>query len=91
MNKLLLALLCLVALPAAALDGKEILRKVDRNLEPETYEAYRKLVDIQPDGSRKEYVLYTLKKGARCRVRARARASAHEHRCRTARCSSEHG
>jgi outer membrane lipoprotein-sorting protein len=63
MSKLLLAVLWLVALPAAALDGKEILRKVDRNLEPESYEAYRKLVDIQPDGSRKEYVLYSLKKG----------------------------
>jgi outer membrane lipoprotein-sorting protein len=62
MNRLLLALF-FVALPAAALDGNEILRKVDRNLEPESYEAYRKLIDIQPDGSRKEYVLYTLKKG----------------------------
>ena len=62
MNRLLLALF-FIALPAAALDGNEILRKVDRNLEPESYEAYRKLVDIQPDGSKKEYVLYTLKKG----------------------------
>jgi len=61
MNRLLLALF-FVALPAAALDGNEILRKVDRNLEPESYEAFRKLIDIQPDGSKKEYVLYTLKK-----------------------------
>jgi outer membrane lipoprotein-sorting protein len=62
-KKFLGLFLCLAALPAAALDGNEILRKVDRNLEPESYEAYRKLVDIQPDGSKKEYVLYTLKKG----------------------------
>ena len=62
MSRLLLALF-FVALPAAALDGTEILRKVDRNLEPESYEAFRKLIDIQPDGSKKEYVLYSLKKG----------------------------
>jgi outer membrane lipoprotein-sorting protein len=64
MKKLLWLALCLIALPAvAALDGAQILEKVDRNLEPETYESYRKLIDIQPDGTRKEYVLYTLKKG----------------------------
>jgi len=64
MKKLLGLMLCLLALPAAAaLDGNQILQKVDRNLEPESYEAYRKLIDIQPDGSKKEYVLYTLKKG----------------------------
>jgi outer membrane lipoprotein-sorting protein len=64
MKKLLWLILCLIALPAvAALDGTQILEKVDRNLEPESYETYRKLIDIQPDGSKKEYVLYTLKKG----------------------------
>ena len=65
MTKLLWLILCFVALPAAgaALDGTQILQKVDRNLEPESYEAYRKLIDIQPDGSKKEYVLYTIKKG----------------------------
>ncbi len=64
MKKLLWLILCLIALPAvAALDGTQILQKVDRNLEPESYETYRKLIDMQPDGSKKEYVLYTLKKG----------------------------
>jgi outer membrane lipoprotein-sorting protein len=64
MKKLLWLVLCLIALPAvAAMDGTQILQKVDRNLEPESYEAYRKLIDIQPDGSKKEYVLYTMKKG----------------------------
>ena len=52
-----------VALPAAALDGTQILQKVDRNLEPESYESYRQLTDIQPDGSKKVSVLYTMKKG----------------------------
>jgi outer membrane lipoprotein-sorting protein len=60
----LLWILLLAALPAAAaIDGEQILRKVDRNLEPESYETYRKLIDIQPDGTKKEYVLYTLKRG----------------------------
>src|SRR5512142_1586979 len=54
----------LLAFPAAgALDGTQILQQVDRNLEPESYEAYRKLTDIQPNGAKKEYVLYTMKKG----------------------------
>src|SRR3970040_1389830 len=64
MKKLLSFILFFSALPAAAaIDGTQILQKVDRNLEPESYEAYRKLIDIQPDGSKKEYVLYTMKKG----------------------------
>ena len=64
MRKLLWVALCLVALPAAAaMDGTQILQKVDRNLEPESYESYRQLTDIQPDGSKKVSVLYTMKKG----------------------------
>ena len=64
MKKLLWLILLFAALPAAAaVDGTQILQKVDRNLEPESYESYRKLIDIQPDGTKKEYVLYTMKKG----------------------------
>ncbi len=64
MKKLLWLVLCLAALPVgAAIDGTQILQKVDRNLEPESYESFRKLIDIQPDGSKKESVLYTMKKG----------------------------
>lgn len=54
--------LSLLSVSAFAIDGTQVLQKVDRNLEPESYESYRKLIDIQPDGSRKEYVLYSLKK-----------------------------
>lgn len=43
--------------------GQDILLKVDRNLQPESYEMYRKLINIEPDGSKKEFVLYTIKKG----------------------------
>ncbi|RKX80732.1 MAG: outer membrane lipoprotein-sorting protein [Spirochaetes bacterium] len=48
---------------AQALDGTEILLQVDKNLNPESYEMYRKLVNIEPDGTKKEFVLYSVKKG----------------------------
>lgn len=48
---------------AAVLDANEILQQVDRNMQPGTYEMYRKLINIEPDGNRKEFVLYTVKKG----------------------------
>lgn len=63
-KRILLTLALLVALPAmAAVDGNEILKKVDRNLEPESYEMYRKLINIDPGGDKKEFVLYSVKKG----------------------------
>lgn len=46
-----------------ALDGTEMLQKIDRNLQPTTYEMYRKLINIEPNGNKKEFVLYTVKKG----------------------------
>jgi outer membrane lipoprotein-sorting protein len=52
----------LLATPAQAVDGNALLKQLDRNLEPESYEMYRKLINVEPDGSRKEYVLYTVKK-----------------------------
>ena len=52
-----------IASSALAIDGNEILLQVDRNLQPESYEMYRKLINVEPDGSKKEYVLYTVKKG----------------------------
>ncbi len=59
----LLVTLVAIALPAHALDGDALLKKVDRNLNPESYEMYRKLINIEPNGKRKEYVLFTAKKG----------------------------
>ena len=53
----------LASVPAYAFDGTDILNKVDRNLEPESYESYRKLINIEPNGSEKDYILYTVKKG----------------------------
>jgi len=63
MKKLLSLLFLLLVAPAFALDGNALLQQVDRNLEPESYEMYRQLINIEPDGSRKEFVLYSVKKG----------------------------
>lgn len=52
-----------LACPAFALDGKMILEQVDRNLNPESYETYRKLINIEPDGRKKEFTLFSVKKG----------------------------
>lgn len=45
-----------------AIDANELLEEVDRNMQPISLEMYRKLINIEPDGSRKEYVLYTVRK-----------------------------
>ncbi|MBT4527975.1 MAG: outer membrane lipoprotein-sorting protein [Deltaproteobacteria bacterium] len=41
--------------------AQEWLETIDRNLNPPQYESYRKLINIEPDGSKKEFVLYTVK------------------------------
>ena len=61
--RVLILYLILAAGPAWGLDGTAILAQVDRNLAPDSYEMYRKLINQEPDGSRKEFVLYTAKKG----------------------------
>ena len=43
--------------------GNELLKRIDRKLTPESFESYRKLINIEPDGSQKEFVLYAIKKG----------------------------
>ena len=48
---------------AFAIDGNELLKKIDRNLNPESFEMYRKVINIEPDGSKKEYIMYSVKKG----------------------------
>jgi outer membrane lipoprotein-sorting protein len=48
---------------ALALDGNQLLVQIDRNLNPESFESYRKIVNTEPDGRKKEYTYYTVKKG----------------------------
>ena len=44
----------LIAVPAyAAVDGTQLLKQIDRNLNPESFETYRKLINIEPDGTEK--------------------------------------
>ena len=57
------AMLLFISLPAYAIDGDQLLMEIDRNLNPDTYESYKKLINIEPDGSKKEFVLFTIKKG----------------------------
>jgi outer membrane lipoprotein-sorting protein len=52
-----------LATPALSLDGGAILKQVDKNLQPESFESYRKLINIEPNGAKREFLLYTLKKG----------------------------
>jgi outer membrane lipoprotein-sorting protein len=64
MLKILIVILTtLITIPAYAVDGTELLKEVDRNLNPESYESYRKLINIEPDGRKKEFTLFTVKKG----------------------------
>lgn len=53
----------LFAAPAYAIEGNQLLEQVDKNLSPESYEMYRKLINIEPDGRKKEFILFTVKKG----------------------------
>jgi hypothetical protein len=55
-------MLCLTN-PASAVEGSALLKQVDANLQPESFESYRKLINIEPNGAQREFLLYTLKKG----------------------------
>jgi outer membrane lipoprotein-sorting protein len=60
---IMVVLSLLVALPVYALDGTALLKQIDRNLSPDSYESYRKLINIEPSGAKKEFTLFTVKKG----------------------------
>jgi len=53
----------LFLLTAMALFGADtILEQVDKKLSPSSADSYKKLINIEPDGSRKEFLLYQMKK-----------------------------
>jgi outer membrane lipoprotein-sorting protein len=58
-----LSAILFLAAPALSLDGVAILKQVDKNLQPESFESYRKLINIEPSGAKREFLLFTLKKG----------------------------
>lgn len=59
----LMIILVLATAPALAVEPDKILQTVDRKLNPASFESYRKLINEEPDGSSREFILYTLKKG----------------------------
>jgi outer membrane lipoprotein-sorting protein len=64
MVKILIMLVVLVmATPVYAVDGNQLLKQIDRNLNPESFEMYRKIINIEPDGRKKEYTFFSVKKG----------------------------
>jgi len=64
MKKIFIILAVLIfSVPAYALDGTQLLKQIDRNLNPESFEMYRKLINVEPDGRKKEFVLFSVKKG----------------------------
>lgn len=44
-------------------EGNNLLQEIDRRLSPESFESLRKIINIEPNGTKKEFVLYALKKG----------------------------
>jgi len=64
MKKILICLFALlIAIPAYAIDGTQLLKQIDRNLNPESYEMYRKLINVEPNGRKMEYTFFSVKKG----------------------------
>ena len=51
---ILLAIGCLLpAISARAIDGTQLLVQIDRNLNPESYSSYRKLINVRAGWSQK--------------------------------------
>jgi outer membrane lipoprotein-sorting protein len=67
MGKVIIAMIIMIAMllsiPAFAVDGAKLLEQIDKNLSPESYESYRKIINIEPDGRKREFTYYTVKKG----------------------------
>jgi outer membrane lipoprotein-sorting protein len=60
---MMLLVMLLWTLPGYAVDGTQLLVQIDKNLSPESYESYRKIINVEPSGRKKEYIYYTAKKG----------------------------
>jgi outer membrane lipoprotein-sorting protein len=61
---LLILSVLITGVPAyAAIDGTQLLKQIDRNLNPNSYEMYRKIINIEPNGRKMEYTFYSIKKG----------------------------
>jgi len=56
-------ILMFAAISVLGEDANKLLKTVDEKLTPESYEAYRKIINQEPDGTKKEFIFYTVKKG----------------------------
>jgi len=67
MRKITMLSVCMLfflnAVPVFSMENNELLKRIDEKLMPKSYEAYRKLINIEPDGKKKEFVVYTVKAG----------------------------
>ena len=65
MKKIIILLIASISLFA-----NDLLLQVDKNLQPGSNESYKKLINIEPDGSRKEFLIYAAKSGTNKMVSA---------------------
>jgi len=63
-NKIFLLFMLLVSITGLAFtqDGNDLLKRIDAKFMPESYESYRKLINIESNGRKKEFIVYTIKK-----------------------------
>lgn len=47
----------------AAVDGAALLRQIDRRLNPPSYDTYKRLINVEPSGRTREYLLYQVADG----------------------------
>lgn len=52
----------LLATISTLLFSGNILEEIDRKLQPQSSESYKKLINVEPNGSKKEFLLYQVKK-----------------------------
>lgn len=60
---IIVAIMAIAASFSFAEDANQLLKTVDEKLMPESYAAYRKLINQEPDGKKKEYIFFTIRKG----------------------------
>jgi outer membrane lipoprotein-sorting protein len=64
MRKILIVIIAVMfGTPVYAAASNDLLEKIDRNLNPDSYESYKKLINIEPNGREKEFILFSVKKG----------------------------
>lgn len=59
-----------VLLLSSVLFADNILEKIDKKMAPGSSESYKKLINIEPDGTKKEFLLYQARKGSDTMVSA---------------------